>query len=70
MRLRLLRKKDLANLFCWLLLPPPNEVPCPEKAIYAGGGGGTYFSLVLSDNDTDNPPFGYFFLNYFGINLL
>jgi hypothetical protein len=48
---------------------PPKEVPCPEKATYGGGGGGVYFSLVLSDRLTDSPPLGYLALNCLGISL-
>lgn len=58
------------NLDAGLLLAPPKEVPCPEKAIYGGGGGGTYFYLVLSDRLTERAPVGYFFLSYFGIELV
>ena len=47
-----------------------NEVPVPENAIYAGGGGGTYFYDVLSDRLTDRPPFGYFSRSFFGISPL
>ncbi len=43
--------------------------PEPENAMYGGGGGGTYFSEVLSDKLTDTPPVGYFFFNYLGTNL-
>ncbi len=51
-------------------IPPPKEVPCPENATYGGGGGGTYFYFVLSERLTESPPLGYFFLSYFGINLM
>lgn len=59
----------LANLVACVLLLPPKEVPCPENATYAGGGGGVYFSPVLSLKLTDNPPLGYFFFNSLGIKL-
>ena len=45
---------------------PDNEVPYPENATYDGGGGGTYVYDVLSERLTDNPPFGYYFLNFSG----
>ncbi len=58
-----------ANLFPWVFEDPPKEVPCPEKATYGGGGGGVYFSLVLSERLTDNPPLGYLTLSCLGISL-
>ncbi len=54
---------------CFAEEPPPKDVPDPEKATYGGGGGGVYFSPVLSDKLTDSPPFGYFALRAFGISL-
>lgn len=56
----------LANLG-WGLLASDRDVPAPENAMYGGGGGGTYFSFVLSDRLTESPPFGYFYRNFFGI---
>lgn len=53
--------------FVWGFFGSPNEVPVPENAMYGGGGGGVYFSEVLSLRLTDRGPFGYFSLNFLGI---
>ena len=42
--------------------------PLPEKATYFGGGGNSYFSLLLSDNPTLSP-LGYLPLNSWGTTL-
>lgn len=57
----------LANLFAGFLAGSESDIPVPEKATYAGGGGGVYFYDVLSLKLTDKPPFGYFYLSLLGI---
>ena len=42
--------------------------PCPENSMYFGGGGGTYFSVLLSSKPICKP-FGNLFLSSLGILL-
>lgn len=53
--------------FVWGFFGSDREVPAPEKAIYAGGGGGVNFSEVLSLKLTERPPLGYFYFSILGI---